>query len=88
MAQYNLEITLVKYSDSTAYNKSDFDEFIDTLIPQTYENTFGQFEQIEQERISQSPQVSAPMFAATNLYDIFMEDAIRKQYTKNDVVNN
>lgn len=80
------KLQLVKYSESTAYNKTDFDEFIDTLIPQTYENTFGQFEQIEQERISQSPQVSTPMFAATNLYDIFMEDAIRKQYTKNDVV--
>lgn len=79
------KLQLVKYSDSTAYNKSDFDEFIDTLIPQTYENTFGQFERLEQERISQTPQVSAPMFAATNLYDIFMEDAIRKQYTKTDI---
>ena len=80
------KLQLVKYSDSTAYNKQDFDEFIDTLIPQTYENVFGQYEQLEQERISQSPQVSAPMFAATNLYDIFMEDAIRKQYTKDDIV--
>ena len=80
------KLQLVKYSDSTAYNKSEFDDFIDNLIPNTYENTFGQFETLEQERISQSPQVSAPMFAATNLYDIFMEDAIRKQYTKNDVV--
>ena len=80
------KLQLVKYAESTAYDKSDFDELIDSLIPQTYENTFGQFEQIEQERISQTPQVSAPMFAATNLYDIFMEDAIRKQYTKNDVV--
>lgn len=80
------KLQLVKYSDSTAYNKNDFDELIDSLIPQTYENTFGQIEQLEQERISQSPQVSAPMFAATNLYDIFMEDAIRKQYTKNDIV--
>lgn len=80
------KLQLVKYAESTAYNKNDFDELIDSLIPQTYDNIFGQIEQIEQERISQSPQVSAPMFAATNLYDIFMEDAIRKQYTKNDVV--
>ena len=79
------KLQLVKYSDSTAYDHNDFGNFIDSLIPQTYENAFGQFETIEQERISQSPQVSAPMFAATNLYDIFMEDAIRKQYTKNDV---
>ena len=79
------KLQLIKYSESTNYNPSDFDELIDSLIPQTYENTFGQFERLEQERISQSPQVSAPMFAATNLYDIFMEDAIRKQYTKNDI---
>ena len=79
------KLQLVKYADSTAYNKNDFDELIDSLIPKNYENTFGQIERIEQERISQTPQVSAPMFAATNLYDIFMEDAIRKQYTKNDI---
>jgi hypothetical protein len=79
------KLQLVKYSDSTAYAKSDFDDLIDSLIPKTYDNTFGQIERLEQEIISQSPQVSAPMFAATNLYDIFMEDAIRKQYTKNDI---
>ena len=79
------KLQLVKYSESTAYDENDFSSLIDSLIPQTYENVFGQFETIEQERISQSPQVSAPMFAATNLYDIFMEDAIRKQYTKSDV---
>lgn len=79
------KLQLVKYSDSTAYDSNGFEDIIDSLIPKTYENTFGVYEQIEQERLSQSPQVSAPMFAATNLYDIFMEDAIRKQYTKNDV---
>ena len=79
------KLSLVKYSDSTAFDTSEFDNLIDSLIPKTYENTFGQFETIEQERISQSPQVSAPMFAATNLFDIFMEDAIRQQYTKNDI---
>jgi hypothetical protein len=79
------KLQLVKYSDSTAYTKSDFDDLIDSLIPKTYDNTFGQIERIEQERISQTPQVIAPMFAATNLYDIFMEDAIRKAYTKNDI---
>lgn len=80
------KLQLVKYSDSTAYTSiGDIDSIIDTLIPNTYENMFGQYELIEQERESQTAQVSAPMFAATNLYDIFMEDAIRKQYTKNDV---
>lgn len=80
------KLSLVKYSDSTAYSKmGDLESIIDTLIPNTYENTFGQYESIEQERESQSSQITSPMFAATNLYDIFMEDAIRKQYTKNDI---
>ena len=79
------KLSLVKYSDSTAYSGPEFDDLIDSLIPNTYENTFGQYETIEQERVSQSGQISAPMFAATNLTDIFMEDSVRKQYTKNDV---
>ena len=80
------KIQLVKYEDSTAYDSTKFDDIIDSLIPKTYDNTFGQLERLEQERQTQSLQVTAPMFAATNLYDIFMEDAIRKQYTKSDVV--
>ena len=79
------KLQLVKYSDSTAFAKSDFDDFIDTLIPETYDNTFGKRELIEQERETSAAQISAPMFAATNLFDIFMEDATRKQYTKDDV---
>lgn len=80
------KLQLVKYSDSTAYNKSDFDEIIDSFTPNTYENTFGWIEALEQEQQTQTLQAAPPMFAATNLYDIFMEDAIRKQYTKNDAV--
>lgn len=79
------KLQLVKYSDSTAYNEGEFESFIDTLIPKTYENTFGQLERIEQERETGKSQLTTPMFAATNLYDIFMEDAIRKQYTENDI---
>jgi hypothetical protein len=79
------KLQLVKYEDSTAYDGNGFDDIIDSLIPKTYENTFGEIERLEQEHQTQSLQITAPMFAATNLYDIFMEDAIRKQYTKSDV---
>lgn len=79
------KLQLVKYSDSTAFIKNEFDDIIDSLIPKTYDNIFGQLESLEQERVSQTSQITSPMFAATNLYDIFMEDAIRKQYTKNDI---
>lgn len=80
------KLQLVKYSDSTAYDGGVLDDFIDSLIPKSYENTFGELEAVEQARNTQTEQVAAPMFAATNLYDIFMEDAIRKQFTKDDVV--
>lgn len=79
------KLALVKYNDSTAYDANIFEDIIDSFIPKTYDSTFGIYERIEQEIESQSPQVSAPMFAATNLFDIFMEDAIRKQYTKSDI---
>ena len=79
------KLQLVKYNESTAYDENNFSELIDSLIPSTYENVFGSIEKNEQERLTGYSQVSSPMFAATNLYDIFMEDAIRKQYTKNDV---
>lgn len=79
------KLSLVKYSDSTAYDAGVFEDIIDSLVPKSYENTFGIYELAEQEVVSQAPQVSAPMFAATNLFDIFMEDAIRQQYTKNDI---
>ena len=79
------KLSLVKYNDSTAYDNNMFESIIDNFIPKTYENTFGELERIEQETTSQTPQVTAPMFAATNLFDIFMEDAIRQQYTKNDI---
>ena len=80
------KLQLVKYAESTAYDAGELESIIDSFTPQSYENTFGQIETIEQERQTQSGQISAPMFAATNLYDIFMEDAIRKQFTKEDVV--
>ena len=49
------------------------------------EEQFGEYEKNEQERQSGTTQIEQPRFAATNLYNIFMEDAIRKQYTKQDI---
>ena len=45
---------------------------------------FGEIERNEQERETGATPLTAPSFAATNLFDIFMEDAVRKQYTKQD----
>lgn len=78
------KLSLVKYSDSSDIITDGFDQAIDQFVGKYYQDTFGDLEEIEQERESGYNQVSQPKFAANNLYDIFMEDAVRKQFTKND----
>lgn len=77
------KLALVKYTESTNVDSSEYDDMIDGLI-QHYENVFSEIEHNEQERETGATPLSAPSFAATNLFDIFMEDAVRKQYTKQD----
>jgi hypothetical protein len=78
------KLALVKYTESTNVDASEFDGLIDQWVDQTYENTFGQIERNEQHREVGADPLSSPKYAATNLYDIFMEDSVRKQYTKQD----
>lgn len=79
------KLALVKYNDKSNIDKGGFDEIIDNWIVNNYEDTFGKSERIEQEVEVGSNPITAPKFAATNLCNIFMEDAVRKQYTKNDI---
>lgn len=79
------KLSLVKYNDSTNVLSEGFDNLIDNWIINNYEETFGEMERKEWERQSAGDQIDRPSFAATNLYDVFTEDAIRKQYTKNDI---
>ena len=79
------KLSLTKYNESTNVNTEDFDSLIDTWIVNNYEDTFGKTERNEQEREVGSTPITAPTTAATNLCDIFMEDAVRQQYTKNFV---
>lgn len=79
------KLALVKYNEKTNVDKGDFENLIDGWLVNKYEDTFGEKERVEQERQSASPQLETPRFAATNLYDIFMEDSIRKQFTKDDI---
>lgn len=78
------KLALVKYTESTNVDASMYDDMIDNLI-QHYEDVFGEVERNEQERKTGTTPLTAPPFAATNLYNIFMEDAVRKQYTKKDI---
>lgn len=79
------KLALVKYTDSTNIDTNSFDNIIDSLTL-SYEEAFGQYERNEQERQIGSQPLTAPSFAATNLFNIFMEDAVRKQYTKQDII--
>lgn len=79
------KLQLVKYNDSTNIDLGGFDEFIDNLVCNKYEDVFGKYERLEQEQESGTLQISSPKFSATNLYNIFLEDAVRRQYTKDDI---
>lgn len=77
------KLTLIKYTEATNIDPSEYDDIIDGWI-QKYEEVFGEIEKNEQERETGATPISSPSFAATNLFDIFMEDSVRKQYTKQD----
>ena len=77
------KLALVKYTESTNVDSSEYDDIIDGWT-QRYEDEFQEIERNEQERKTGATPLTSPSFAATNLFDIFMEDAVRKQYTKQD----
>lgn len=77
------KLALVKYTDATSFEPSEYDDIVDGWI-QRYEDTFREIEVKEQERLVGASSINSPSFAATNLYNIFMEDSVRKQYTKQD----
>ena len=79
------KLALVKYNEKTNVDKGDFEGLIDGWLVNKYDETFGEVEREEQERESGTTQLSAPKFSATNLYNIFMEDGVRKQFTKEDI---
>lgn len=78
------KLSLVKYTESTNVDPMDYDDIIDNWVQQ-YEDVFGEVEKNEQERETGATPLSSPSFSATNLFDIFMEDSVRKQYTQQDV---
>lgn len=79
------KLSLVKYTDSTNVTTDGFEDIFDNFT-KSYEEVFGEVERNEQERMTGATPLTSPSFAATNLFDIFMEDAVRKQYTKQDTL--
>lgn len=80
------KLALVKYNEKTNIDKGDFEGLIDGWLVNKYEDTFGEKERAEQERESGTTQLSAPRFAATNLYNIFTEDSMRKEISKDYII--
>lgn len=78
------KLALVKYTDSTNVDTGIYEDIIDNWT-YSYQEAFGELEKKEQERQVGAEPLTSPRFAATNLYDIFMEDSVRKQYTKQDI---
>ena len=79
------KLSLVKYNESTNIETGQFENLIDNWVVNKYDEVFGNIEQIEQKRETGYDQIEYPKFAATNLYDIFMSDSIRKQFTMDDI---
>ena len=79
------KLALVKYNESTNIDTGVFEGLIDNWIVNKYEDVFGSVETREQESETGYTQIEYPKFSATNLYDIFMEDSIRKQLTMEDI---
>ena len=80
------KLALVKYNEKTNIEQAEFEQLIDNWVINTYEEVFGKKEENEQERDSGIVQIQSPRFAATNLSNIFLQDAMRKQITKQDII--
>lgn len=80
------KLALIKFEDSTNVSMdTDINKLIDNLNLKEYEDVFGKKEEIEQERQVGALPVTVPDHAATNLYDISMQDAVRKAYSLDGV---
>lgn len=79
------KLQLIKYTKDVAVDNGSFEDIVDNMLKKTYQNTIEEMEHTEQIRSTGWEQVQAPQFAATNLTNIFMQDAIRYSYTQDDI---
>lgn len=68
------KIGLVKYQDKGSVDLGDTQNFVDSLVKKSYEDLFGNEENI----IAGRNTVESPTSAFNNLYPVFESDAIRK----------
>jgi hypothetical protein len=76
------KLGLIKWNEKTNVDQGNFEEFIDNLVVNTYDNVFAELEENEQVRTTATTQIERPMYAANGALDnVFVQDAIRKQMT-------
>lgn len=80
------KLALVKWNEKTNVNQGKFEDVIDNWTINQIPEWLNQ-EHLEQERQTAIVQAETPTYSATNLYDIFMQDAIRKQLTESEKNN-
>ncbi len=77
------KLGLVKYADKTNVDQNEFEDLIDSFIVNKYDDVFGR-EREEQRRQSAADQAEEPLHAATNLYQLNMQDAVRASVTAHE----
>lgn len=81
------KLALVKYNDNTNVIKGDFEDAIDSLLNNTFDNMFKYKERDEQEDDTGITQVTSPEFASNNTSQIFMTDYLRKSVPTSEIRN-
>lgn len=71
------KLSLVKYNNSTNIDTGNFEDIIDNLIINKYEDVLGKLETNEQERETGSTPLTSPSYTANTTYNIFKGDAVR-----------
>lgn len=79
------KLALVKYNDKDNVSHGSYEELIDTLVENQYMEILKPVEENEQYRESGAEQTIQPKFAATNLYNVFVSDGIRLEYTPDQI---
>lgn len=80
------KLALVKYNDKDNVSHGSYEDLIDTLVENKYMEIFKPIEDNEQYRQSGAEQTAQPEAAENNLYNIFVSDGVRLEYTA-DLIN-
>lgn len=81
------KLALVKYNEHTEIEQGDFEDVIDNLLINTYENTFEHKEANEQRIETSTDQITSPTYSADNLNQIFMTDYLRSNVSDDEIRN-